>query len=106
MAKKSTYLAPTVEELDLVKHEEEKSVASSSGRSSESQCAYTQLCQLFQNSRDEFNYEEAIRKFENTETALREKAVRTIILTLNLGFAKGKFEGCKDRRETLRGPSS
>jgi RNA recognition motif-containing protein len=43
--------------------------------SSLSSCAFTQLCQLFQNSKDEFNYEEAIRKFENTEAALKEKAI-------------------------------
>ena len=66
------------EEDESLKNEDEKSVASSSGTSSVSQCAYTQLCQLFQNSKEEFNYEEAIRKFENTESALREKAVRFV----------------------------
>ena len=59
----------------LANEEDDEKQSSSSGQSTISQCAYTQLCQLFQNSKEEFNYEEAIRKFENTEAALREKAV-------------------------------
>jgi len=66
-------------------------VISSSGRSSASQCAYTQLCKLFKNSKEDFNYEEAIRKLENTESALREKAVSYMkFLNLLIDFKESK----------------